>query len=138
MGAESLDHAESRCARNRRGHPRWVRIVVGSYLVVAGLLFAAGQVGVDVYQGATYKCLVDGPSSPEANNSGMGNEVVGSASLWPLGRACERPRADGTGTVTTYSGSWPLTLSTLGLTVGGLALAVSPTRQRGQPTLPSH
>ncbi|ROP50168.1 MULTISPECIES: hypothetical protein [unclassified Rathayibacter] len=114
-------------------HLRAQRIVWGSFLLVVGLLFGAGQIWVSQYQGATYKCMVDGPFSPDAEVSERSGIVVGSAALWPLGRACAWARADGEGTVTTYSGRWPRTLAALGLTLGGLALAVAPAKRRGQP-----
>ncbi len=134
MGIEALGTDENGDAEDPRGHSRWARIALGSSLVVVGLLFGMGQVGVGMYQGATYKCIVEGPFSPDAEVSERSDVVGGSAALWPLGRACEWARADGAGTVTTHSGRWPLTLAALGLTIGGLTLAALPAT-RGQ-TLP--
>ena len=111
---------------SRSARRRAQRIVWGSFLLVVGLLFGAGQVWVSQYQGATYKCMVDGPFPPDAEVSERSGIVEGSAALWPLGRACEWARADGEGTVATYSGPWPLTLAALGLIVGGLLLAALP------------
>lgn len=135
MGIESLRHDESGATKGRRGFSRRQRIALGSFLLVIGLLFGAGQVGVSQYQGATYKCQVEGPFSPDAEVSERPDLVEGSASLWPVGRACEWARADGTGTVTTHYGTWELTLIAWGLTVGGLALAVTPTKRREQRSI---
>lgn len=130
MGTEPLGWDETGNSRGRRGRARSKRIVLGSCLLATGLLLGAGQIGTSVYQGATYKCIVDGPASPDAEVSERSDVVKGSAALWPLGRACEWARADGEGTVTTYSGNWPFTLAALVLTLGGITFAVLPATRR--------
>ena len=124
MGTEPLGWDETGNSRERRGRSRSKGIVLGSFLLATGLLLGAGQIGADVYQGATYKCIVDGPASPNPEVSERSDVVEGSAALWPLGRACEWARADGAGTVTTYSGNWPSMLAALGLAIGGITVAI--------------
>ena len=90
------------------------------------LLFGGVQLVAAAWQGATYRCLVDGPTSRLAEVSERAGVVSGSASVWPLGRECEWALADETGTVTTHSGSWSVTLITFAIGAGGLTLVVAP------------
>ncbi|PPF55982.1 hypothetical protein C5C13_11595 [Clavibacter michiganensis] len=110
--------------------------MLGMLLLVTGLLVGAAQIGMSTYQGVTYKCLVDGPFSSQAEVSEGSDVVEGSVAWWPLGRACEWARADGAGTVTVYSGSWALTFIALGLILGALVLAVTSVRPRRRRTSP--
>jgi len=136
MRTEPLGWDETGNSRGRRGRARSKGIVLGSMLLAEGLLLGAVQIGASVYQGATYKCIVDGPASPDAEVSERSDVVEGSAALWPLGRACEWARADGAGRVTTYSGNWPFTLTALGLALGGITVAILPATRR-PPQLPA-
>ena len=104
--------------------------MLGMLLLVTGFLVGAAQIGMSIYQGVTYKCLVDGPFSSQAEVSERSGVVEGSVASWPLGRACEWARADGAGTVTVYSGSWALTFIASGLMLGGLVFAVTPVTPR--------
>jgi hypothetical protein len=84
-----------------------------------------------MYQGADYKCLVEGPNSPLAEISERPGLVTGSFSLWPLGRDCTWQRADGMGTVTVDSGNWVATgfaASAALLALVGAGLAAAPGR----------
>jgi len=130
MATEPLGWDETGGSRGRRGRARSKGIVLGSMFLAAGLLLGAVQIGASVHQGATYKCIVDGPASPDAEVSERSDVVEGSAALWPLGRACEWARADGAGTVTTYSGNWPFTLAALGLALSGITVASLPATRR--------
>jgi hypothetical protein len=104
------------------------------------LVFGGAQLVAAAWQGVTYRCLVDGPTSPLAEVSERAGVVSGSASVWPLGRACEWARADRTGTVTTHSGSRSVTVITFAIGAVGLGLVVAPAvagslgrRESGQP-----
>lgn len=136
MGTRPLGRDETGDSRGRPDRARSKRIVLASLPLATGLLLGAGQIGASVYQGATYRCIVDGPASPGAEVSERSYVVEGSAALAPLGRACEWTRADGAGTVTTYSGNWLSTLAALGLTLGGITFAILPATRR-PPRLPS-
>lgn len=92
--------------------------------MLLGFLVVAAQLMPASYKGATYKCRVEGPSSPVAAVSERSDVVTGSPALWPIGRACEWDRSDGAGTITTYSGSWAGTIIALGLLVGGMAVTL--------------
>ncbi|WP_243062262.1 hypothetical protein [Humibacter sp. RRB41] len=107
--------------RHRRGRHGF--IVFGLIAVVLGVFLAVGQLAAGNYKGSTFKCLVEGPSSELAEVSERAGVVTGYPTMWPLGRACEWDRADGAGTITTYSGSWLGTIVALGLLVGGITLA---------------
>jgi hypothetical protein len=107
--------------RHRRGRHGF--IAFGLIAVILGLLLAAGQLAAGNYKGSTFKCLVEGPSSELAEVSERAGVVTGDPTMWPLSRACEWDRADGAGTITTYSGNWPGTFIALGLLVGGITLA---------------
>lgn len=99
-------------------------IAVGLVVILLGFLLVAAQLMPATYKGATYKCRVEGPSSPMAAMSERSDVVTGYPALWPVGRACEWDRSAGGGTITTYSGSWAGTLVALGLLVGGAAVVV--------------
>lgn len=76
------------------------------------------------YQGLDYKCTVDGPHSPFALIT-EAPVAVGRFGHWPLGRECEWPLADGTGTIVAHSESWTGTfalVSSLVIAFGGLVL----------------
>jgi hypothetical protein len=109
--------------RHQRGRRR--ALVVGLIAVVLGLFLAVGELAIGNYKGATFKCSVEGPSSELAEISERSDVVTGYPTMWPLGRGCEWDRADGPGTIATYSGSWPGTIVALGLLGGGIALAGS-------------
>lgn len=105
-------------------------VVLGLAVVLLGLLLAGGQLVAANYKGATFKCLVEGPSSSLAEVSERSDIVTGHPALWPLGRACDWKRSDGAGTITTYSGSWPGTVESLVLLIGGAVLTLTPRRQQ--------
>lgn len=100
-------------------------IVLGLVIAFLGLLLGLGQLALGNYQGSTYKCLVEGPFASLAEVSERADVVIGRPSVLPLGRSCEWKRADGNGTITTYSGSWPHTVATSVLVVGGIALTLT-------------
>ncbi|MGO4103969.1 hypothetical protein AB4Y63_08450 [Leifsonia sp. YAF41] len=98
---------------------------LGLVLCIAGLLTALGitffSFVAAVYQGADYKCLVDGPHSPLAEISERPGIVTGNFTAWPMGRECTWLRADGVGTVTVDSGNWVAT----GLAASGMLVALT-------------
>lgn len=113
---------------NRRRH----RLLISSGLFIAfiGLFLAAGQFVPANYKGSTFKCWVEGPSSSEAEISERAGVVTGYPTILPLGRACQWDRADGDGTITTYSGSWAGTSVAVLLLIGGITVIVRSSRQR--------
>lgn len=111
---------------------RWLRVTAGLLILGLAMFFAALQLLAGIWKGPTYKCLVEGPSSPLGEVSERSGIVTGSASFWPLGRECEWARADGAGTVTSYSGSWLETLVAVGMGAAGLALVFAPASSRGR------
>jgi hypothetical protein len=118
----------SETGNSNRGRHGYVASGLG--VLVLGLLLAAGQLVPANFKGSTFKCLVEGPTSAMAEVSERAGVVAGHPAIWPLGRACEWDRADGVGTITTYSGSWPGTFVVLGLLLGGTILTVRPSLRR--------
>ena len=82
------------------------RGIRAAFSVAGALIIAYGLSSgfMMIASATTNTCQQEGPSSPLAVVS-EGDIVTRSLSWWPLGRACEWQRADGNGTVTTYSGS---------------------------------
>jgi hypothetical protein len=101
-------------------------MVFGSMLLFIGLL--SGFFAIAAAQ--TNSCYQEGPSSPLALISESGGTVKQALSWWPLGRQCDWVRADGNGTVTTYSGNSTTSLATYGsLVLGGAGLVCGMTRR---------
>lgn len=95
--------------------------VAAIVLIVLGLLLAGAQLVLANYRGSIYACIVEGPHSAAADSPWV---VTGDVSFWPLGRSCEWGSEASGGTVTTYSGSEPLSLTVAGFLGGGVVLAL--------------
>jgi hypothetical protein len=95
------------------------------------LLAVAGAHFVTTYQGAEYKCIVDGPGSPRAYPL-EASPVSADFAWWPIGRECEWPTATGE-TVVVYTDNWTGTVIVYGIgavaALGGL-VALAPARRR--------
>ena len=102
-------------------HRRHGYSVAAFVLVVVGLAVAGAQLVMANYGGSTYECIVEGPHSVSADSPWV---VTGALSFWPLGRSCEWRSAASGGTVTTYSGSEPLSLIVAGFLLVGIVLAL--------------
>jgi hypothetical protein len=91
---------------------------------VVWTLLVAGSAFVATYQGAEYRCIVEGPHHPLTASPEV-SPVSAGFSVWPMGRQCEWPTVDGT-TVLAQSDDWGLTTGMLGLgAVSVLSLAVA-------------
>jgi len=90
-------------------------------LVVGGAAFLAE------YQGAEYKCSVEGPYVVRAFPSEVG-PVSGGFTLWPLGRECEWPTEREGETVVARGDYWAGTVALIALgvtSVAGLGLGIA-------------
>ncbi len=95
-----------------------------------GLLVGAASLLVSVGSATTNTCFQEGPASPLAVVSESGDTVTQTLSWWPLGRACKWDRADGNGTITTYSGTWASTTLAYGSLAAGATLLTLTARVR--------
>lgn len=110
-------------SRGRSRMPRRrLRRGMGVAILLAALTSGGAQLAGGTWQGPTYRCLVDGPSSPLAEVSERSGIVTGSAAAWPLGRACEWAGADGADSGTTHSGSRSSTALTYAAGAAGLGV----------------
>lgn len=92
------------------------------------LLVGAASALMVVGSATTNTCMQEGPHSPLAVISESGDTVTQSLSWWPLGRACEWKRADGHGTVITFSSTDASTAATYGAMAAGAALLIGAVR----------
>ncbi|WP_085367778.1 hypothetical protein [Leifsonia sp. NCR5] len=104
--------------RSQRRGLRAAFTVAGALMVAYGLYAGFSMIA----SATTNTCRQEGPSSPLAVISEGGDVVNQSLSGWPLGRACEWRRADGSGTVTTHSGSADSTAGVYGAILIGAGL----------------
>lgn len=104
--------------RSQRRGLRAALTIVGVLVLAFGLYSGLVIIG----SATTNTCQQEGPSSALALVSENSDVVQQGLSWWPLGRACEWARADGNGTVTTYSGSPAGTASVYGAILVGAGL----------------
>lgn len=95
-------------------------------IVLAVVLVAmAGFLGVIELAIARHNpCGIYGDPPAGARVSEANSAVIESVSFWPLGSVCDWPRKDGEeGSVHSYVGSYPATVTVYGLLAGGVAAA---------------
>ncbi|MFF1574263.1 hypothetical protein ACFVWR_16085 [Leifsonia sp. NPDC058292] len=93
--------------------------MAGTLVLIGGLIPAL----LTIAAATRNTCFQEGPWSPLARISGSGTTATQSLSFLPLGRQCDWRRADGKGTVSTYSGNWAetsLTYSALAVGFAGI------------------
>lgn len=96
-------------------------------LIAAGVVVAAGgllSILAALGAASTNSCQKDGPFSPSAGPSAV-SLTAQRTTTWPLGRECTWIRRDGSGFVTTNSGSIAHTSAAYGSFAIGLLLATS-------------
>jgi hypothetical protein len=108
---------------------RLLGVVMFGIAAALWLIVVTGAALIAEYQGAEYKCIVDGPHDPRAYPLEAGPVSAGFI-MWPMGRECVWPTANG-GTVVAQTDDWVPTIAMVCFSAIGLwgaAIAVVPAR----------